>query len=193
MTERTILIILIVLYLCMFITRNIIVRKRTGQSIRKAGGLVGLAILLTTFCFTATLLSTSDKFYQFMGIIASLRNYVIIYIGFGMFLMSIILCWIFSSHLKDSWRVGVHDDQKTVLIKDGIYGYIRNPYFLSYFIMYVGLFFIRPSIVLFMLIIMTVMIFHQMVLKEEAYLLKVHGKEYEDYKVKAGRYLPRFI
>jgi protein-S-isoprenylcysteine O-methyltransferase Ste14 len=32
-----------------------------------------------------------------------------------------------------------------------------------------------------------------LVLKEEAFLMNIHGKEYEKYKNKTGRYIPRFV
>jgi len=100
------------------------------------------------------------------------------------------LVGIISAQLKDSWRVGVHEDQKTTLIKDGVYAYVRNPYFISYYIMYFSLFLIRPSIILMALVLATVALFHQMVLKEEMHLYSMHGKEYEKYKKQTGRYLP---
>ncbi len=192
MTERILLIALTVLYLFMFITRNVVVKKRTGQPVRKADYFVRSAIILTTFCFIVTIFSTTDKWYDFMGKIAFLRSSVFSSIGLLLFLMSIILCWIFSAQLKGSWRVGVHEDQKTTLITDGVYAYVRNPYFDSYFIMYLSLILIRPSIVLIILVILAIIVFNRMVLKEEAYLLKTHGSEYEKYKAKTGRYLPRF-
>lgn len=193
MTDRTLLIALTALYLFMFITRNLIVKKRIGQPVRKADILVKSVIIFTTLCFVATILSTSDKWYNFMGKLVFLRHTVLAYTGFILFFISIILCWILSSQLKDSWRVGVFEDQKTDLITDGVYTYVRNPYFDSYFIMYLSLFLIRPSIVLLVLVILTVFVLHKMVLKEEANLLKLHGKEYEEYKAKTGRYLPRLI
>jgi protein-S-isoprenylcysteine O-methyltransferase Ste14 len=192
MIEIILLVLLTTLYLFMFIARNIAVKKRIDKPVRKADWLVSSVIVLTTFCFIVTLISTSDKIYPFMGKIDYLRCSIASYLGLLLLLISIILCWIFSSHLKDSWRVGVHEDQKTVLIKDGIYVYVRNPYFVSYFVMYLSLILIRPSLVLLALVIFNVIIFHRMVLKEEAYLLKTHGKEYEKYKAETGRYLPCF-
>ena len=101
--------------------------------------------------------------------------------------------WFISAQLKESWRVGVHEDHKTELIQNGIYANIRNPYFLSYFIMFFSLFLVRPSIVMAVLVIASITAFHKMVLKEEAFLTNIHGKEYEKYKNKTGRYIPRFV
>jgi protein-S-isoprenylcysteine O-methyltransferase Ste14 len=126
-----------------------------------------------------------------MGAITFLRHLFIAYSGLVIFAASIVGVWIVSAQLKDSWRVGVPEDQTTELIQDGIYTYCRNPYFLCYYLMFFGLFLVRPSIVLFVLIIAIIAVFHRMVLQEEAYLHKRHGKAYEAYKQKTGRYIPR--
>ena len=100
--------------------------------------------------------------------------------------------WFVSAHLKESWRVGIHEDQKTELIIDGIYRYVRNPYFISYFVMFFSLFLVRPSIIILVLIAITITIFHRMVKNEERHLLELHGEKYMNYKETTGRYLPHF-
>lgn len=192
MAERKILIALTTLYLLMFITRNLVVKKRTGLPVRKGDFLVRFVISTTALSFTAIFLSMTDKYYSLMGNVSFLRHPVLAYTGLSLFLISIILCWLLSSQLKDSWRVGVFEDQKTDLITNGVYAYVRNPYFDSYFLLYLSLFLIRPSIVLIVLIILTVVALHKMVLNEEKNLLRLHGNAYEEYKAKTGRYLPRF-
>ena len=107
--------------------------------------------------------------------------------GLTLFGIGVVMGWVFSAQLQDSWRVGVHPDQKTTLIQSGNYARIRNPDFLSYFIMFGGLFLVRPSLMMMVLAIATIVIFHRMVLKEEAYLSRVHGQAYEAYKKATGR------
>jgi protein-S-isoprenylcysteine O-methyltransferase Ste14 len=85
----------------------------------------------------------------------------------------------------------VIDDQKTKLVKTGVYAYIRNPYFLSYHLMFLALFLIRPSLMFAVVSTITALMFHLMVLKEETYLAAIHGNDYLDYKKATGRYLPR--
>ena len=105
--------------------------------------------------------------------------------------LSIILAWIVSAQLKNSWRVGMHENQKTELIQNGVYGYVRNPYFLSYYLLFFGLFLVRPSLVLMALIGVTAYTFHRMILNEETHLLATHGQAYREYTAKTRRYLPR--
>ena len=190
MIEKILLLTLTILFLTTFFTRNLIVKKRTGQPIRTRDRLVVSSIVLSILCFFVTIFSTYDQWYHFMGVIYFLRTPLISFAGIVLFGISIILVWIISAQLKDSWHVGVHEDQKTTLIKDGVYAYVRNPYFISYYIMYFSLFLIRPSIILMVLVFAIVALFHRMVLKEEIHLYAMHGEEYEKYKKQTRRYLP---
>lgn len=179
-------------FLGAFFTRNLLVKKRSGHPVRSRDRMVTASIVLTTLCFFVIIFSTySKQWYHFMGVITFFRHPFISYVGIFLLGIGIISGWIVSEQLKDSWRIGIHKDQKTELIKNGIYAYIRNPYFLSYYIMFLSFFLVRPSLVLVVLIPANIINFHRMVLKEETHLLTVHGKEYEEYKKKTGRYLPR--
>jgi protein-S-isoprenylcysteine O-methyltransferase Ste14 len=194
MIEKILVILLPLIFLGTFIARNLIVKARTKQRVRASDPILTVSIIFTSLCIFMTIFSAySEPWYQLMGAITLLRSNIISYVGLSLFAISIIMGWIFSAQLRDSWRVGVHDNQKTQLIQNGIYKYVRNPYFLSYFIMFWSLFLMRPSFVLIALVLITVTIFHRMVLKEEAYLLKIHETQYEQYMKTAGRYLPRFI
>jgi protein-S-isoprenylcysteine O-methyltransferase Ste14 len=192
MVEKIAIVALTALFLGLFFSRNLLVQRRTRQSIRTRDRLVITSITLSTACFVVTILSVySGQWYHHMGAINFLRQPFVVYTGLVIFAASIVGVWVVSGQLRDSWRVGVPHNQKTELIQDGIYASIRNPYYLFYFIMFFGLFLVRPSLVLFVLILVIIAVFHRMVLKEEAYLYKRHGKAYEAYKNMAGRYIPR--
>ncbi len=194
MMEIILIILLSLVFLGTFITRNLLVKTKTKQRIRAASPIVTATTILTTLCIFMTILSTaSNNFYKLSGELSFLRLSLISYIGLSIFAISILLGWFFSAQLKESWRVGVHEDQRPRLIQEGIYKYIRNPYFLSYFIMFFGLFFVRPSLLILLLIAITSASIHLLVLKEEAYLSKIHGKQYKKYKEITGRYSPRFV
>lgn len=192
MTEKTLIILLSLIFLGTFVARNLIVKVKTKQTIRASDPLLTASMISTTLCIFATIFSTSsDIFYHYFGSILFLNSPAVSYFGLFLFALSIIMGWFFSAQLRESWRVGVHDNQKTELIQSGIYKYVRNPYFLSYFIMFIGQFLVRPSFIMIVLIAITIAIFHRMVLKEEAYLLTIHGKKYEEYRNITRRYIPR--
>jgi protein-S-isoprenylcysteine O-methyltransferase Ste14 len=194
MGELIILLALIIIYLTSFVSRNRRVKKRVKQNIRSRSVLVMFSVLLSTVCMIITIGSVySERFFLTIGCIGLLDKEVFTYCGFDLFFASTVFGWIVSGQLKDSWRVGVIDDQKTKLVKTGVYAYIRNPYFLSYFLMFFALFLIRPSLVFAVISTITALIFNLMVLKEEAYLTTTHGNDYLDYKKVTGRYLPKLF
>jgi protein-S-isoprenylcysteine O-methyltransferase Ste14 len=191
MTDKIVLVALTVLFIAAFVTRNLLVKTRTGQPVRTMSGWVVSAIGLTGLCFLTAILSLSDKWYRIFGEISVLRHSIITYAGLFLLGIGIVSCWIFSAQLKDSWRIGIPKGQKTELIEDGVYAHVRNPYFDAYYVMFLGLFLARPSVVLLVLTLSAVAVFHLMVLKEEIHLLNVHGGTYLEYKKEAGRYIPR--
>ncbi len=42
--------------------------------------------------------------------------------------------------IKDSWRAGIPENDKTDIVTSGIYAFSRNPAFLGFDIMYIGVF-----------------------------------------------------
>lgn len=194
MTEKILIILLSLIFLGTFVARNLIAKAKIKKTIKASDPLLTASIISTNFCIFVAIFSTSsDNFYHLLVAIFFLRTPAVSYFGLFMFALSIIMGWLFSAQLRESWRVGVHDNQRTELIQSGIYKYVRNPYFLSYFIMFIGQFLVRPSFVMAVLIAITIAIFHRMILKEEAYLLTIHRKEYEEYRHITGRYIPRYV
>jgi len=76
------------------------------------------------------------------------------------------------------------------LQQKGIYGVTRNPMYVGLLLVYVGLAFIKGNWWTFILIPLVVWIVtHLVILKEEIYLERAFGQEYEDYKKKVRRWL----
>jgi protein-S-isoprenylcysteine O-methyltransferase Ste14 len=90
--------------------------------------------------------------------------------------------------MKNSWRVGITEGQQTELVTTGIYRFSRNPYFASYGLLFVGVLFVYPSIILMITAVSQMIIFHRMILVEEQFLLAAHGDVYLKYKRSVGRY-----
>ena len=193
MMEKILSVLLPVCFLAAFILRNTNVAGSTGKRIRSADPLLRSSIVFTSLCFATLIFSSySDAGYHQFGAFTALRSPIATTLGFLLFAATIPMGWMFSGHLKSSWRVGVHREQETDLITTGAYRYVRNPYFLSYFLMFLGIWLVRPSLVQSVLVAAAATIFHCMVLREERHLLNQHGKAYERYRQSTGRYVPRF-
>ncbi len=91
--------------------------------------------------------------------------------------------------MKSSWRVGVDKDAKTDLITDGIYKYSRNPAFLGFDLMFIGLFFTYPNIVTLVVMCVNLLAIHLQILQEEIYLRNSFGDKYITYIKVTPRYL----
>lgn len=93
--------------------------------------------------------------------------------------------------MKDSWRAGIAENDKTEIIKDGIYSISRNPAFLAFDLVYAGLLLMAFNWVLMVFSFFAVTMLHLQILQEEAFLSKKFGAEYIAYKNKVRRYLGR--
>lgn len=91
--------------------------------------------------------------------------------------------------LGDSWRVGVIEDQSTVLVDKGVYRYTRNPYFVAYLLMLTAYTLLLQSRTLLILSLAGALVVHRMVLTEEHYLEATHGDRYRQYRARVPRYL----
>lgn len=93
--------------------------------------------------------------------------------------------------MKDSWRAGIAENDKTEIITSGIYSISRNPAFLAFDLVYAGLLLMAFNWVLMVFSFFAVTMLHLQILQEEAFLSKKFGAEYIAYKNKVRRYLGR--
>ncbi len=91
--------------------------------------------------------------------------------------------------MKDSWRAGIDENQHTGIVTEGVYQLSRNPAFVGFDCLYIGIALTIPNTVLLVLLIVTVSLLHIQILEEEKYLPKVFGEEYMNYKASTPRYL----
>ena len=98
--------------------------------------------------------------------------------------------WCYTA-LGDAWRMGIRRREKTALVRTGPYRYVRHPIYLFQIAMLLGAILLLPtpfSFILFFVHFLCVVI---KAVDEEAYLLRVHGSEYQVYLSSTGRLLPR--
>lgn len=93
--------------------------------------------------------------------------------------------------MKDSWRAGIALQDKTKMVTNGIYQFSRNPAFLGFDLVYLGILLMFFNGVLLLCSILAAVMLHLQILQEERYLPHVFGDEYLAYKQKVRRYLGR--
>ena len=105
-------------------------------------------------------------------------------VGDLIFLISV-LC------MKDSWRAGIPDRDRTELVTDGIYAFSRNPAFLGFDLQYVGVLLMFCNLLTATFTVFAVSMLHLQILQEERYLTATFGAEYLKYRHQVLRYLGR--
>lgn len=109
--------------------------------------------------------------------------------GFCVSMMGNLFFLISVTCMKDSWRAGIPDKDKTELVTTGIYKYSRNPAFLGFDMMYLGMLLMYCNLLTAFFTVFAVVMLHLQILQEEKYLLDVFGAEYQEYRKHVFRYL----
>lgn len=103
-------------------------------------------------------------------------------LGNVIFLISV-LC------MRDSWRAGIPDKDKTKLVTTGIYQYSRNPAFLGFDLQYIGVLLMYGNLLTAGFTVFAIVMLHLQILQEENYLTYTFGAAYTDYCRNVRRYL----
>lgn len=93
--------------------------------------------------------------------------------------------------MKDSWRAGLAEGDETKMITDGIYSFSRNPAFLGFDLVYIGILLMFFNWILLAFSLCAMVMLHIQILQEEPYLERVFGKEYVAYRNGVRRYFGR--
>ena len=105
-------------------------------------------------------------------------------LGDAIFLLSVL-------YMKDSWRAGIPDKDKTELVTTGIYRFSRNPAFLGFDLMYVGVLLLYGNLLTLSFSVFAIVMLHLQILQEERYLVNTFGAPYQEYCRRVSRYLGR--
>lgn len=158
--------------------RTLKIRQRKEKSIQTVELLMSIATLgvviaqLVSILFGWSCLPTNARFTGFCtGMLGDL-----------IFLLSV-LC------MKDSWRAGIPDQEHTELVTSGIYRFSRNPAFLGFDFMYIGVMLMYCNLLTVPLTVFAIVMLHLQILQEERYLDETFGEAYREYKRHTFRYL----
>ena len=158
--------------------RTLQIRQRKEKSIQTVELLMSIATLgvviaqLVSILFGWSCLPTNARFTGFCtGMLGDL-----------IFLLSV-LC------MKDSWRAGIPDQEHTELVTSGIYRFSRNPAFLGFDLMYIGMMLMYCNLLIVPLTVFAIVMLHLQILQEERYLDETFGEAYREYKRHTFRYL----
>ena len=183
------LLIIILFYSIYF--GKMIIQKRQGIKTRQLGKgknqhVRAVEILLSI----ATLVIVPI---QLISIILDLTilNDNIRFIGFLVGILGDILFLISIITMKNSWRAGIPSEDNTEFVSNGIYKISRNPAFVGFDLMYIGICLLYCNVLTIIFSLFAIVMLHFQILQEEKYLEKTFGEKYITYKYKVFRYIGR--
>ena len=112
--------------------------------------------------------------------------------GIVLALVGIAGVYVATADMGDAWRLAVIESERTRLVTNGLFRYVRNPLFAAMVVAVLGLALMVPNVVAWAAVPLLVIGLELQVRKwEEPYLLRVHGGEWATYASKVGRFVPR--
>ena len=143
--------------------------------------MVELLMKLATYAIVAVeIISIVGNFRMWDGILC--------WAGLSIAAFGVLLFILAMTTMRDSWRAGIPESDETKLVTDGIYTLSRNPAFLGFDLMYIGLLIAFFNPVHLMFVLFAVVMLHLQILQEESFLSEAFGEEYQKYKRRTGRY-----
>lgn len=107
---------------------------------------------------------------------------LIMTLGLAIFIVAMI-------EMKTSWRVGIDKGTKSTLVTEGIYQFTRNPAFVGFDLMFIGLFVTYPNILTLGIALINILAIHRLILQEEKHLKITFYEEYLKYCRSTRRYI----
>ena len=182
--------VLLAFYGCYFIKMTSQSRKgiKTGQLGKGKSGSaknIELTVKISAYMVLASeVFSIIMDIHFFVGPVRVLGG-VFGIAGVAVFVISVLT-------MQNSWRAGISKTDQTELVTKGIYRFSRNPAFLGFDLVYIGiLLMFFHWILLAASVFVGVMLHLQIVYVEEGFLKEVFGEEYLEYQKKVCRYLGR--
>lgn len=183
------LLVLVIFYGIYF--AKMLVQKRQGVQTRQIGrvkekSVHRVEVLMSIATLAAPVIQILSILFGWNHMPANARftGFCIGMLGDIIFLVSV-LC------MKDSWRAGIPDKDRTKLVTTGIYRYSRNPVFLGFDFMYVGLLLMYFNLSMLVVSAFAIIMLHLQILQEERYLTENYGDSYREYRKHVFRYLGR--
>jgi protein-S-isoprenylcysteine O-methyltransferase Ste14 len=183
-----------VFYGVSFVWRAAVHRRATGQSPRLprfGAGWIGY-----TAVDVSLMLCFAGPLFESVGVLTPLAlvSYTAIQAaGIGLYCAGFTVSLMAQRRMGVLWRAGVDPAERTQLIRDGPFGFVRNPFFAGWMGVAIGVTLMAPNVVTIAGLVILVAALEVIVrCVEEPYLLNAHRHEYLRYVEDVGRFCPRF-
>jgi protein-S-isoprenylcysteine O-methyltransferase Ste14 len=98
------------------------------------------------------------------------------------------VCW---RRMGKSWRMGIDPNDKTQLVCNGPYAYVRHPIYGLSSLLMIATMIAVPSILMISAGVIHLVLLQWEARREEQHLIRMHGEEYLKYAQRTGRFFPK--
>jgi protein-S-isoprenylcysteine O-methyltransferase Ste14 len=179
----------LVLFLGMALTRALLMRKAGIKAIH-FGNIDKKDFLIPPFVFFYFYTVFADAFdWPSVSKQVFFQSELISWIGVLLcFAGLVLMAWSLVSFGR-SFRIGIDTDKPDKLITTGAFNFSRNPIYVAFWIATLGQLLIFPNWITLVYLVASAWLFQRQVLREEVFLNKHYGREYEEYAKRVRRYL----
>ena len=129
------------------------------------------------------------SWHKFLMPIWYLENEYFVYVGWALLIISLLFVWFAQGNMRESWRIGIDEENKTALVTDGFFSFSRNPIFLGIMIANIDLFLVLPNAFTLLIIALSTVSINTQIRLEEEFLKKEFGNQYTEYLSKVNRWI----
>ena len=178
-------VIVLMIFYGIYFTKMLMQRRKgiqTNQLIKGKLNLIELLMTVSTVSIVIIQLGSIIINWSLLPSSARFTGFILSMMGNSFFLISVVT-------MKDSWRAGIPTEDQTELVSEGIYKYSRNPAFVGFDLMYIGMCLLFCNILMIIFTIFTIIMLDLQIRQEEKYLVKRFGDKYLKYRQSVRRYL----
>lgn len=187
----------IIYFLLVFVVRSLLLWKKTNinpltfNQDDDAHGYNGkvFSIISIIEVIIISIYAFVPSWHKFLLPFWYLENETLVKIGWGLLIISLVLVCLAQSNMRESWRIGIDEVNKTELVTSGFYAYSRNPIFLGIIIANVGLFLVLPNAFTLLIISLSTVSVNTQIRLEEEFLGRSFGEEYNHYRIRVNRWI----
>lgn len=189
------LVLFLAWFLVIFVVRSVVQKRSTGDSGIRAGVLADAASTIETVAgWTLVVAFLAGLTAPILGIIGVPRlwnNSTSEIIGAVVVIGGIVLTFLAQFDMGSEWRIGIDTEERTGLVTEGWFAFVRNPIFTAMILTAAGFVLMVPNVVAVVAFVSLVAAIElQVRYVEEPHLHRLHGSDYRTYAARVGRFLP---
>ena len=184
-------------FLLIFVLRSFLLWKKTnvnpltfkkGDDAHGYNGKV-FGIISIIELIIVSIYAFNPSWHKFLLPFWYIENEYLVCVGWSLLLVSLLFVWFAQGNMRESWRIGIDEENKTELITNGFFSFSRNPIFLGIMLANFGLFLVLPNAFTLLIISLSTISINTQIRLEEEFLKEEFGNQYTQYQSKVNRWI----